>query len=118
MKRSVRTPPPGCKPPTRAQAVAALLERDGPLCQCGCDEPLDLDTCEVEHRIALWQADNLPDDKRAWYFGLENLRLFNKGPQHHGRKTTQEAARRAHYKRLERTCGPALLVGRDGQKLI
>lgn len=102
-KPSVRKRPPGVKDMARERKIAALLERDGPLCQCGrpeCGKPIDPNNCEIEHRIPLWKVSHLPDAERAIYFSLDNERLFR--PRCQARKTAEEAAERAHYERMTR----------------
>ncbi len=100
-KTSVRRRPVGVKDIAREKQIAMLLERDGPMCQCGraeCGKPVDPNNCEIEHRIPLWKVAHLPDQERAIYFGPDNLRLFRRGCQ--VRKNREEAAERAHYERL------------------
>ena len=53
---------------------------------------------EVDHYIPLWKVAHLPDDRRRWYFTIENLWLMQ--PQCHTKKTAKEAAERAHFNRL------------------
>jgi hypothetical protein len=55
---------------------------------------------EIDHKTPLWEVADLPDEKRRWYFGPENLWLLC--PKHHKSKTKAEAKRRAHIRRLKR----------------
>lgn len=52
---------------------------------------------ELDHRVALWKVQDLPDDQRRPYFGPRNLWLLC--PAHHKLKTKREAAERAAIKR-------------------
>jgi hypothetical protein len=97
-KPSVRRRPPNTKDIARERKIEILLERDGPLCQCGCGKPIDPKHCEVEHRVPLWEVEHLPDEQRAIYFSIDNERLFR--PRCQLRKNREEAARRAHFNRL------------------
>lgn len=55
---------------------------------------------EVDHRVPLWEVADLPDLERRWYFGPGNLWLLC--AKCHKAKTSREAARRAHERRMEK----------------
>lgn len=73
---------------------------------------------QVDHKVPLWKVAHLPHAERREYFLIGNLWLLC--IRCHGRKTTREAAERAHQARLEkkREAPAALLIGRDGQRLV
>lgn len=52
----------------------------------------------ADHKVPLWKVEHLPDLERLSYFTLANL--VTRCHQCHERKTTEEAAERAHFKRL------------------
>lgn len=61
-------------------------------------------TCwHVDHKVPLWKVAHLPDRDRIRYFQLDNL--CTRCEECHKRKTSEEAAERAHIKRLIR--GPS-----------
>lgn len=96
-----RRPPPNVKELGRDKTIAALLERDGPLCQCDnpdCGKPVNPDKCEIEHKVPLWKVAHLPDEQRQAYFELANKRLMR--PRCQLAKTKAEATERAHFERL------------------
>ena len=97
-KSTHRKAPPNVKELGREEKILALLERDGPLCQCGCRKPVNPERCEIEHTISLDSVRHLPDAERAKYFELSNQTLFIAG--HQKEKTGKEAGRRAHFNRL------------------
>lgn len=55
----------------------------------------------VDHRVPLWKVQHLPDLERLVYFMLANL--VTRCHECHKRKTSDEAAERAHLDRLART---------------
>ena len=91
---------------SRAERQAAFLrKRDGEGCAWpDCDST---DSLEVDHRVPLWSARDLPDDERRWYYGPGNLWLLC--GHHHKKKTKDEAAQRALQRRQEQPQGPRLL---------
>lgn len=52
----------------------------------------------ADHRVPLWKVQHLPDLERLAYFMLANL--VTRCHHCHERKTTEEAAERAHFARL------------------
>lgn len=93
-----RKPPPGIKLLPKHKLLPILLERDGPLCQCGCGKPIDPDNWEAEHTISLESVKDLPDALRGKYFLPENQKAYRPGCQK--RKSAREARDRAHLIRL------------------
>lgn len=73
---------------------------------------------QVDHKVPLWKVAHLPQHERRTYFLLGNLWLLCVAC--HARKTTTEAAERAHQKRLEkqRAAPQQPLRGLDGQRLV
>ena len=70
----------------------------------------------VDHKIPLWKVVHLPALERRWYFLPGTMQLLCADPCH-ARKTADEAAERAHFKRLGAVPQPELR-GRDGQRLV